>query len=83
MTLQDDDDAAEALIQVMRGMIGDMTLDLRLAIPVALLTDELCTLPPGLRHATAERIADTLPIALALAEKRHRDNLARKAREDK
>ena len=80
--MRQEDITAACLVPTVRKLIADLPIDLRVSVAVAVLTDEICTLPPSERAPWVETVKRALPGALLMAEHVQRVKLAQKAREE-
>jgi hypothetical protein len=69
------------LIGPLWAMIAYLTSEQRTSILLALLTQEICRLPPGERSSELARIIDTMPRVLRSTEEGMRLTLAANARD--
>lgn len=74
--------ATVALVRPMAARMARLSIESRIALLCALLTQELCNLPPGQRDDELERVLNDLPAIMRATERGMRNALIQNARDE-
>lgn len=73
-------EAIVSLVLPIANLISHLSVDYRITLLCALITQEMCTLPPGERADELDRVLHELPRILGATERGMREALVQNAR---